>query len=219
MKLKVTDVLSLVAIVAIPALAAALYSGLPDPLPVHWDAHGVANGYAAKSVGVVLLGALPLGVFLLMKALPSLSPRGFRLDTFQSVVDILTATLTIGTAGLGAAALLAASGRNVPIPTVAVLVIGAILVVTGNYLGKTRKNFFIGVRTPWTLASDEVWARTHRLAGWLFVVAGLATLALAWDTVNAPRVLVGLVLVAALVPVVYSFWLYRKLDAGGERPE
>jgi uncharacterized membrane protein len=72
--------------------------------------------------------------------------------------------------------LLAASGMNVPVNEAIFAALGVMFMVIGNYLGKTRKNFFLGIRTPWTLASDEVWARTHRLAGRLFIVLGLIML-------------------------------------------
>src|SRR5262245_9693155 len=122
-----------------------------------WNVRGAANGYMPKPWGIVTLLAIPAVVFLIMKVLPLISPRGFRMDSFQRVTDILTATVTIGSAGLVAVALLAASGKPVSVQTAAMLVVGAIFIVFGNYLSKVRKNFFIGIRTPWTLASDEVW--------------------------------------------------------------
>jgi uncharacterized membrane protein len=86
-----------------------------------------------------------------------------------------------------------------------------LFVIIGNYLGKVRKNFFIGIRTPWTLASDEVWNRTHRIGGRLFMLSGviiwlgaLLRLPLSWTV----GVAVGLV----LIPVVYSYFLYRKIE-------
>ena len=95
--------------------------------------------------------------------------------------------------------------------------IGLLLVLLGNYMGKLRKNFFIGVRTPWTLASDEVWARTHRLTGWLWAAAGLA---LAIDGLLGANVVVFLVviLVAILTPPIYSFLLYRRIEGFGPDP-
>jgi uncharacterized membrane protein len=84
-------------------------------------------------------------------------------------------------------------------------------VIIGNYLGRVRKNFFIGIRTPWTLASDEVWNRTHRIGGRLFILSGviiwigaILRLPLTWTV----GVAVGLV----LIPVVYSYFLYRKIE-------
>ena len=77
-----------------------------------------------------------------------------------------------------------------------------------------RKNFFIGIRTPWTLASDEVWARTHRLGGYLFVIAGVAMLVLPLFGIGVLAI-VGASLIAGLGPVVYSFFAYRRIEGFG----
>ena len=89
--------------------------------------------------------------------------------------------------------------------------IGLLLAVVGNFFGKLTRNFFVGIRTPWTLASDEVWMRTHRLAGKLFVVAGLAmfVLALAGAGPISMMIVVG---AAALVSVVASYVFYRRIE-------
>jgi uncharacterized membrane protein len=89
--------------------------------------------------------------------------------------------------------------------------VGALLMVIGNFMGKFRKNFFVGIRTPWTLTSDVVWERTHRLAGWLFVLAGLVWIV--GGLVHAsPVVLVVAALAAGFVPAVYSYFLYRRVE-------
>jgi uncharacterized membrane protein len=110
--------------------------------------------------------------------------------------------------------LLEAKGINVYINRVIFAALGALFIVMGNYFGKIRKNFFLGIRTPWTLASDEVWARTHRLAGRLFVLLGIFMLA--GILVTLPSWLwVGMIGVIVLVPVVYSYLAYRRLRGLG----
>jgi len=112
---------------------------------------------------------------------------------------------------IGLAVLLAGAGYALPIPAIAMLAVGVLLMVLGNYMGKLRKNFFIGIRTPWTLASDAVWERTHRLAGWLFVLAGVVVVAgvLLGAAIWLP---LAAIVAATLIPVVYSLWIYRRLD-------
>jgi uncharacterized membrane protein len=84
----------------------------------------------------------------------------------------------------------------------------------GNVLGKVQRNFYVGVRTPWTLASETVWVQTHRLAAWLFTGAGVLGLVIV--LVGVPFYFAfGLILVAALVPVVYSLVLYKRLEKKG----
>jgi uncharacterized membrane protein len=89
--------------------------------------------------------------------------------------------------------------------------VGVLLMVLGNYMSQLRKSFFIGIRTPWTLLSDAVWKRTHRVGGWLFMLAGMVMVIGA--LIGAPAWLVPTVIVAAvLIPCVYSSWIYRRLD-------
>jgi uncharacterized membrane protein len=89
--------------------------------------------------------------------------------------------------------------------------IGLLLAVVGNFLGKVTRNFFVGIRTPWTLASEEVWMRTHRLGGRLFVLAGLAMFALALAG-GGPIAMIVVVGAAALVSVVASYFIYRRIE-------
>jgi uncharacterized membrane protein len=107
--------------------------------------------------------------------------------------------------------LLEASDRNVHINEMIFAGVGLLFIVLGNYMGKVRKNFFIGIRTPWTLASDEVWSRTHRLGGRVFVLIGFFMFLNAFVRFPA-QLLIWSIVVVALVPVVYSYVLYRKLE-------
>jgi uncharacterized membrane protein len=104
-----------------------------------------------------------------------------------------------------------AAGRPVAIERWLPAGIGVMVALLGNLFGKTTKNFFVGIRTPWTLASDEVWLRTHRLGGKLFVIAGsvVVAAALAGYGIVALPIALG---IAALVPTLYSYWLYRRLE-------
>jgi uncharacterized membrane protein len=112
---------------------------------------------------------------------------------------------------------LEALGRGGPgVEQIIPLMTGGLFILIGNYLSKFPRNFFVGIRTPWTLASDEVWNRTHRLGGWVFILAGLVLAATAFFPGAMPVVIV-VVVVAALVPVLYSLWLYRRLH--GFEPE
>jgi uncharacterized membrane protein len=210
-KLKITDVLCLGAVVAVGVLAWYLYGAIPERMPTHWNAAGEVDGYMRKPVGVLTILLLPLVSYAILKVVPRISPRGFEMDRFQNVTDVINLAVTLMLAGIAAVVLLAASGSGVPVITVITLLVGGLLVVVGNYLGKVRRNFFVGIRTPWTLASDEVWARTHRVGGWLFVLAGVAIIASAGTPRLLPIVLVGSVVSSALISVAYSYLVYRKL--------
>ncbi len=89
------------------------------------------------------------------------------------------------------------------------------LALIGNYLSKVRRNFWMGVRTPWTLANDIVWERTHRFAAWMFTAAGIIGFVVSIAGLN-PLWSLGLILVAALTPVIYSLVIYKQLERRGQ---
>jgi uncharacterized membrane protein len=213
---RTADRLSLLFIALSFAFAAVMYPSLPELIPTHWDAAGDVDAYTPKPWGAFLLPAIAWLVFVLMKLIPVISPKGFRTDHFMEVVRLFQVVLVAFMAVLTVMTLLYAAGYEIDMPRFLSAAMGVLFVILGNYLGKVRKNFFIGVRTPWTLASDEVWVRTHRLAAWLFTLAGIATLMSALY-LQGLQVAVASALIAGFVPVIYSFLLYRRLE--GFEPE
>lgn len=188
-----------------------LYPRLPAQVPIHWDMNGQANRYASRFWGAAMWPLLIFGLAVLTVALPAISPRQLEIKPFAGIYGALMLVIQGVMLVIGMTALLVGAGFALPLSTIVPLAVGVLLMVLGNYMGKLRKNFFIGIRTPWTLASDAVWERTHRLAGWVFVLAGtamvIATLAHAmpgW----------GLMVIVAvlLIPYVYSFFVYRALE-------
>jgi uncharacterized membrane protein len=206
-----TNILSFI-FIAIPiAVSVYLYPSLPEQIPTHWNLAGEVDDYTPKPWGVLILPLAAVFVFLIMKLIPVISPKGFRTDQFQGVINIFTVTLVGFMSAVALLVLFAATGRDVHVNEVIFAGVGLLFIVLGNYLGKVRKNFFIGIRTPWTLASDEVWSRTHRLGGWVFVLIGFFLFINAF--IQFPEAwLIGAIVVVALVPVVYSFVIYRNLE-------
>jgi uncharacterized membrane protein len=184
---------------------------MPARVPTHWDAQGQVNGYMSP-LGAMLTPMIVIAVLaLLTLLLPAISPRGFAITPFGSIFALIMLAVQAFVLVTALAVLLNAAGHSVQMPLISMLGIGALLMVTGNYLGKVRKNFFIGIRTPWTLASDAVWGRTHRIGGWLFMLAGAVGIALALAG-GSLVVLVAIVLSIALALTVYSYIAYRRLE-------
>jgi len=205
------DVISLVFVATAFIVAAVLYPSLPEQIPTHWNSSGEVDGYMKKPGGVLIMPAMALITYVIMKVIPVISPKGFRTDKFSDVIAVLQVTLVGFMSIVAILVLLEARGLNVRINEMIIAGTGLLFVIIGNYLGKVRKNFFIGIRTPWTLASDEVWNRTHRIGGKLFMLSGviiwigaLLGLPLTWTV----GVAVGLV----LIPLVYSYFLYRRIE-------
>ena len=216
------EVLSWVLILAAWGFSLALYARLPESIPTHWDFHGRPDGFTPKPWGAFVTPMVMIGIYLVFLVLPKISPRGYRFDSFLGVWEIIrTAILALL---LLVHVLVVLSGAGVAIDLVRSMEAGGglLLVLLGNYMGKLGKNFFVGIRTPWTLASDEVWLRTHRLGGKLFVIAGLVLFATGVFG-GAPFLAMAAIGAAALVSVFYSYLLYRRLEGfkegtPGEKP-
>jgi uncharacterized membrane protein len=209
------NLLSYLFIVAAVSVAAFLYPSLPDPMPSHWNVHGEVDGYLPKPWGVAILPLSAILVFVVMRLIPVISPKGYRIEPFANVMRIFQVTMVGFMSLIAILVLLEAKGIDVYINRVIFAALGALFIVMGNYFGKIRKNFVLGIRTPWTLASDEVWARTHRLAGRLFVLLGIFMLAGIFVTLPS-WLWVGMIAVIVLVPVVYSYLAYRRIEGFGE---
>ena len=210
MKFKTSMIIGLVAVIILFAVTAYLYPSLPDPMPSHWNATGEVDGYMAKPWGAYLLPLSAFGTWLLFLVVVLFSPQGFRLDKFMPVVGILQLATTGFMIAISVLVLLAAKGYPIDMNMVIGPAIGIMLIITGNYMSKLRKNFFMGIKTPWTLASDEVWDRTHRLGGKTFMAGGF--LCLFQPLVNKPWYMITVILIAALTPVAYSFIIYKNLE-------
>ena len=215
---RITHIICLTLILAIFAAAAWFYPQLPEMVPSHWNAQGEVDGYMAKPWGVFLMPLVTLGIYLMFFALPLISPHGFRMEKFTTVVRVFQTVMVVFMSLVTVTTLLAARGDAVPISNITLAAVGMLFLILGNYMGKVRKNFFIGIRTPWTLASDEVWARTHRLGGWTFSIAGLLMMVASFTGSNF-EILIWISIGAAMTPVVYSFILYRKLEGLGPDSE
>lgn len=209
------------------AVAAYLYPNLPEQIPTHWNINGEVDDYTAKPWGVVIMPLAALFSFAIMRLIPIISPKGFRTDEFMGVVNVFTVAIVGFMSGVAVLVLLEANGQDVHINEMIFSSVGLLFIVLGNYMGKVRKNFFIGIRTPWTLASDEVWSRTHRLGGRIFILIGLSMMLNV--LIRFPvQWLITSIVIAALVPVIYSFVIYRRIEGfapdtdrlpGDDRPD
>jgi len=199
------------------ALMAAIAAGvfvyflpqLPAQVPLHWDLHGRPDAHGSPwmlfAAGPGLMAAM-LGVFAL---LPRLSPKRFEVESFERTYLSLMLIVLVLVGYFFAVALW--SGLTQPADMSRAIVAGLCLaaILIGNLLGKVRRNFFIGIRTPWTLASERIWYDTHRHAARVAVIAGLAALALVF--LGAPTWTSVAIIIAGFVwPVIYSLILFLR---------
>jgi uncharacterized membrane protein len=210
MKLRRGELLNLGLVGLAFVAAGALYRQLPATVPIHWNARGQANGFAPKAWGAFLMPVVMAGVYLLLTAIPRISPQGFGVERFRRVYRIFQTAILAFLLLVSILVPWAGTGAKVPIDRAVYVGLGLLFLVIGNFLGKVTKNFFVGIRTPWTLASDEVWLRTHRLAGKLSVLAGLGLIVCGLVGVGGPFASLAAAGLVGGVPAVYSYLLYRR---------
>ncbi|HEY5083390.1 MAG TPA: SdpI family protein [Rhizomicrobium sp.] len=209
--------LELLVTAAALAVAAFMWPHLPALIPTHWDAHMRVNGYSPRwAIFLVGPGSMA-ATMLLTAAQPWLSPRRFSVDAFQATYRRVMLILFALVTWLYALMFWSALGHRVDAGRTVLGGICLFIALIGNLMGKVRRNFFIGVRTPWTLANERVWNATHRFAAKTFVAGGLVGLALTIVGLNG-WALAGL-LTGALAPVVYSLVNYKQLERRGELSE
>jgi uncharacterized membrane protein len=206
-----SSVVSIVFVLIALAAAIWLYPQLPAQTPVHWDLHGRVNGTLPPLWAAAVPVLIVLWLAVLMIVLPKISPRRFGIAPFIRVWSIVMLALQGLMLVLGLCVLLAGAGYHLRIPVIGMAVVGAVFMVLGNYMGKLRQNFFAGIRTPWTLASDAVWERTHRLAGWVFMLAGMV-MEVAALTGATSGWLLAVIVAVLLIPAVYSYFAYQRLQ-------
>ncbi len=148
-------------------------------IPIHWGMNGKPNGYGSRNF-LFFAPAMMLSVTVLLAAIPAIEPRKSHLLNSSKAFKIMWGVVLTFLLVLHVTMTWAALGHAVAMSLVITTGLGILLIVLGNYMGKVRSNFMFGVRTPWTLSSELSWSKTHRLAGWLFVIFGAAVLACGW---------------------------------------
>lgn len=194
-------------------LAAALAYGLwllprlPSKVPSHWNAAGEVDGWSSNVMAVWLVPVIGLVVVLLLAVLPAFSPKGKEVKPFQSAYDAAGIFVTVFLVVVHVATLQAAFGP-VDMLKIIMTTMGLLFAGLGNLMGKVTRNYWMGIRTAWTLESDYVWERTHRLAGWTMTAGGIACSVIALAT---PWPWAGFILAmaGALAPVPYSWFVYK----------
>lgn len=198
--------------IAITLLISALvYDKLPDRVPSHWNSSGEVDGYSSRAAGAFLLPLVALGVWALLRVIPRIDPRRENYDKFRGTFDVIVAA-TVGFLCVMHIGILGFTlGLPIAVDRVVFGSIALLLILLGNFLPRARPNWFVGIRTPWTLSSDRVWERTHRVGGYAFALAGVIMLA---ALLLAPAYLMHITVTVAMAMTVfvlgYSYVAWRQ---------
>ena len=199
----------------IAALAVALsvwaYPRLPPTVATHWSLNGTPDGYSSRGWALSIIPIVLLLMTGLFNVLPKIDPRHENyakfLGSYWLIANAVIAFMLVAHALIVAAGL----GFSVKIDRLMPLGLGLLFVFLGNYLTRVEPNWFVGIRTPWTLSSDTVWRKTHRTAGWLMVLGGLLVAACAFLPHRAFLPLfVTAILIMAVIPIVQSYLLWKR---------
>lgn len=183
-------------------------------VPTHWNFQGEVDGWSGKTFGLLFPVGLGVAMTLLLAFLPRLDPRRRHVEQSTKALAMVAAAVDALLLVIAVVTVLVATGRDVDMTRVLAPALGLLFAVIGNYLTKTRSNFFIGIRTPWTLSDDRVWARTHRLGGRLFVALGVVGAVTGLLAPGVGIVVIGAGAIAvAVVTSVYSYVVFRRQTA------
>lgn len=192
------------------AIGVYYYPRMPEQMASHWNAKGQVDDYLPRSWGVFLIPAVLVGLALLFLAIPRVDPLRENIEKFRKYYDGFVILFMLFMIFVYFQTILWSIGIKISPNAYIPIAAGLLFVGSGILIEKTRRNWFIGIRTPWTLSSDEVWDKTHRMGGKLFKIAGvIAMVGIFFQSYAVFFVLIPALLVAAYT-VVYSYLEYRK---------
>ena len=212
MSTRTTTIVVLILIAAATLAGVALWNRLPDQMASHWNINDQVDGYMSKLWGVFMVPLITLGIVLLFRIIPSIDPLKANIEQFREAFNlfiVLMAGFMLYLYGLTLAWNLGytnfrMSGAILP-------AIGLLFIFIGFLMRRAKRNFFIGIRTPWTLSSDQVWNETHRVGAVLFMISGaLAFLGGFFGGMMAFWFMFAPLIATTLFLLVYSYVLYRR---------
>jgi uncharacterized membrane protein len=211
MSSRTTLIIVSILIVASTLAGLLLWNQLPEPMASHWGVNDQVNGYMSKFWGVFLMPVITLGMLLMFLVIPSIDPLKANIDQFREYFNAFIALMTGFMVYIYGLTLIWNLGYTSFRMSSAMLpALGLLFVFAGLLIGKAKRNYFIGIRTPWTLSSDSVWNETHRLGGKLFITSGLLALLGAFFPDYAVFFILIPILGTTLFTVVYSYYLFQK---------
>jgi uncharacterized membrane protein len=191
-------------------IGAYFYPQMPDRMMSHWDAAGQVNGDMGKFWALFLMPVITVLMYLMFLVIPKIDPLKKNIDKFRAYFDLFILMLVVFFFYVYMLTIAANLGYAFNMTSAMIPGVGVLFIFIGGMLQHAEKNWFIGIRTPWTLSSDKVWKKTHMLAGKLFQYGGaLIILSILLDRL-AFWVMIVVAVWAGLYPVVYSYFEYKK---------
>lgn len=185
------------------------YPHMPNKIPVHWGITGEPNRYGSK-MEQLSLSALPLVLFLFLNYLPSIDPKKESYKKHSGAYSIINFVIILFIIMTNLLGLFSALGYNIQFQKVVPVLLGILFIVLGNFMTQLRHNYFFGIRTPWTLASEYVWKKTHRFGGYVFVIVGLIPFSSLLIGSMGMYLFLGAMLIGIALILIYSFLVFKR---------
>jgi len=191
-----------------------IWDDLPGIIPTHFDLTGNPNGWSDKNSLIILLSSLGIGTYLLMLFIPKFDPKK-KIEQMGEKYYSLRLLMTFFISAISVYILYTGNGEKFN-PTWFIALIGVFDTVFGNYLQTVKPNYFIGIRTPWTLENEQTWRNTHRLAGRMWMAGGLFILTISLTLTNKVALGISFAIITfilVVVPIIYSYAQFKKIHS------
>jgi uncharacterized membrane protein len=202
-------------VIAIAAISliigVSLYSQMPEQMASHWNAQGIADGFTSKFWGVFLMPIISLGLVVLLLLIPRIDPLKANIEKFKGYYYSFVILIVLFFTYIYVLTLLWNKGSRFDMTQLMAPAMGLLFYVAGVMMSRAKRNYFIGIRTPWTLNNEEVWNKTHRLGGILFKISGVIAAVGAFLPEYTIIFIIVPVIIAAVVAIIYSYVIYQKL--------
>lgn len=193
------------------AVSFYFYKNFPETVPIHWDINGNVDGWGSALTGAFLIPAITALMYIVLLLVPFIDPKKERYTEFEKPYHIFKNMIVLFVTAIHFMAGAYGLGYNIPMDRVILVLVGMLFLVIGNYMGKIKRNWMIGIRTPWSLSNEDVWNKSNRLGGKMFVVGGLIFIINAlFLRLNMGVITIVVLILIALVPIVYSYFAFKK---------
>lgn len=213
MNLTLKKELPIIGIVLLPFIYLAfIWKSLPDIVPMHWNSKGEIDDWGSKYSLLVMLFLLPVLTYAILLLVPKIDPK-MKIEMMGAKFYQIKFVLVFFMSVLAIFILYSTNNQSISNPNVILSLVGMLLIVLGNYFKVIKQNYFIGIKTPWTLENEEVWKMTHKFAGKLWVVGGFLISIFCWIIPNefVLYLLLSVVAIIVIVPIAYSYIKFKEL--------
>lgn len=201
-------------IIAIPFIYLAyIWNDLPEKVPMHWNFKGEIDRWDDKASVLIIPFVLPVLIYVLLTIIPLIDPKK-KIQLMGNKYNNLKFAMTLFMSVLALFILYSVKNQSIGNPNLILLSIGLLYTILGNYMKTIKANYFIGIRTPWTLESENVWKKTHLLTGKLWFAGGFIIIisSLLIDKALNATIFMSITFIIVIIPFIYSYLIYKKTE-------